>query len=192
MGRKVILFILIMVLIGSVFAITANWHKLAEIVGVVKPPSTTLIPIKIDLGTLQPAQHFTDFGLANLTCNTYYQISKLILAIPSSASEWYTIVGGFRNLYLRVGVDVIRPLNEPNIPVIVNGSSAINPGSDSAYWKFEYQETPTAFYSYKNWTPQRVEPGNHTVLVYVTGETSIPARQVNFSITLYLEINPSS
>ena len=100
-------------------------------------------------------------------------------------------VGGFQKLYLSVGVDV-AVLLAPDIPIVANGSSAINPGSDSAYWKFEFQETPLAYYSYKNWSPPIVEHGNHTVLVYVEGETSIPAQQVNLSLTLYLEIKPAS
>jgi hypothetical protein len=74
----------------------------------------------------------------------------------------------------------------------------INPGTDSAYWKFEFQESSLAYYSYKgggSWNPEiwnPLKPGNHTVLITVAGKTSIPAQHVNLMITLYLEIIPAS
>lgn len=197
MKKEALILMLVLVSVGTAFAIASNWHKLAEIVGVVKPPSSSLIPISIDLGTLQPAQSFGADGYANLTCNTSYNVSKLVLAIPSTASEWHSMAGGFKDLYLKVSVDVVT-LTMPDIPVVADDSSAINPGTDSDYWKFEFQETPLTYYSYKgggSWNPQvwnPLEPGNHTVWVTVAGKTSIPAQQVNLTITLYLEIIPAS
>jgi hypothetical protein len=173
-------------------ALAANWHKLAEIVGVVKPPSLSLVPIRIDMGTLQSAQNFYFDNSTTLTINVNSNVSKLIIAIPSSASEWYSMAGGFKELYLKVSID-ITTLTLPNIPLVANGVSAINPGSDSAYWKFEFQETPLTYYSFKGeiFVLNPLEPGNHTVRVEGMGETSIPAQQVNFDITIYLEIIPS-
>jgi len=194
--KKLFMVILVLALVGSAFAIASNWHKLAEIVGVIKPPSSGLIPVRIDLGTLQPAQTFTFYANTTLTCNSEYNVTKLIVAIPSSASEWRAMIGGFKDLYLKVQIDVIT-LSLPDIPVVVGGSSAINPGTDSNYWRFEFQETPISYYSYKGggtWSPQiwnPLKPGNHTVYIDVTGQTSIPAEQVNFSITLYLEMVPA-
>jgi len=192
MKVKALALILTLALIGatSVAAIPANWHRLAEIVGVVKPQSPTLVPIKIDLGTLQPAQSFYRYATTTLMCGGEYIVSKLIIAIPSDASEWYAVASGFQKLYLSVGVDV-HILLAPGVPVVANCSSAINPGSDSAYWKFELQEQQLAYYSYKNWTPILVELGDHTVMVCVEGETSAPPRQVSLSLTLYLEIEPA-
>jgi len=179
--EKTLSLILILALISTAFAVAANWHKLAEIFGVVKPPTSTLIPIKIDLGTLQPNQDFTVSSNTTLTCNSEYNVSKLIIAIPYSAGEWYAMVGGFKNLYLKVTIDVVTILTMPDIPVVMDGSSAINPGTDSAYWKFEFQESSLAYYSYKgggSWNPEiwnPLKPGNHTVLITVAGKTSIPA-----------------
>lgn len=195
--KKALVLTLILAFIGSAFAIATNWHMLAEIVGVVKPPSSRLIPIRIDLGTLQPAQKFDLCVNTTLTCNGNFNVSKLIIAIPSSASEWYAMAGGFKDLYLKVAIDVTT-LGLPDIPVVANGSSAINPGSDSAYWKFEFQDASYSYYSYKgggSWNPRiwnPLRPGDHIVCVCVMGETSTPAQQVNSRITLYLEISPVS
>ena len=197
MKVKTLTLILVLVLVGAVSAVAADWYKLAEIVGVVKPQSSTLVPIRIDLGTLQPAQSFFRDANTTLTCNGEYDVSKLIIAVPSLASEWYAMAGGFKNLYLKVSIDVTT-LTLPDIPVVKDGSSAINPGTDSAYWKFEFQDTLLAYYSYRgggSWNPQvwnPLKPGNHTVLISVYGETSVPAQQVNLSLTLYLEIKPAS
>jgi hypothetical protein len=189
---KTLTLILVLVLVGAVSAVAADWYKLAEIVGVVKPQSSTLVPIRIDLGTLQPAQSFFRDANTTLTCNGEYDVSKLIIAVPSLASEWYAMAGGFKNLYLKVTIDVMT-LTLPDIPVVENGSSAINPGADSAYWKFEFQEGALAYYSYKGklevFNP--LEPGDHIVFISVYGETSAPAQEVNLSLTLYLEIKPA-
>jgi len=197
MKGKALTLILVLALVGAAFAVAGNWHRLAEIVGVVKPPSSTLVPIRIDLGTLQPAQIFFAHANTTLTCNSKYNVSKLIIAVPSLASEWYAMAGGFKDLYLKVTIDVIT-LGLPDIPVVKDGSSAINPGTDSAYWKFEFTELPLTYYSYKgggSWNPQiwnPLRPGNHTVFISVRGETSVPAQLVNLSLTLYLEIKPAS
>ncbi|MEM4469036.1 MAG: hypothetical protein QXS32_08240 [Candidatus Nezhaarchaeales archaeon] len=66
------------------------------------------------------------------------------------------MAGGFKDLYLMVTIDVVT-LCTPDIPVVVNGSSAINPGSGSAYWKFEFQDESYGYYYYMeggSWSPQ--------------------------------------
>jgi len=190
---KVLALILVLGLVGAVSAAAANWHKLAEIVGVVSPPSSSLVAVKIDLGALQAGQSFGVTRHANLTVNANFTVSKLILAIPSSAGEWNSMAAGFEKLYLKVGIDVSGIiLMMPEIPLVVNGSSAINPGGDSAQWKFESQETALSYYSYKNWSPKTVQSGTHTASVYAAGETSNPGQEANLAVALYLEINPAS
>ena len=166
-----------------------------------RPQVATLVPVDLNLSELQPGSYLSTYGVANLTCYVKCDVAKLVVTIPASPDAWYSTVRGFRNLYLKVNVDVVD-LCLLSIPVVVNGTSAIVPRADSECWKFELEEGGLAYYSPKepcNRTcgtvtkpPGPLLPGLHRVYVYVSGETSTPTQRVELSIKLYLEVTAST
>lgn len=212
--RRLLLAILILVVVASSvsYAVLQNWYKLAEVVGVVRPPSITLVPVVVDLGALGVKQRFASNFNTSLTCGTRCNVTRLIVAVPRNPDEWYTMAGAFWELRFSVTVDVVTlcapsgapgavGLCLPEIPLVVNGRSAINPGSDTEYWRFERQDDQYSYYSFKGagsslwrdgrWTANPLAPGRHTVYASIVGETSTPTRQVSLRILIYLEIVPA-
>jgi len=185
----------------AAYAVPPTWYRLAEISAVVRPQVATLVPVALNLGELQPGSYLSAYGVANLTCYAKCDVVKLVVAIPASPDAWYSAVRGFRNLYLKVNVDVVD-LCLPRIPLVVNGTSAIVLRADSECWKFEVEEGGLAYYSLKEpcsrtcgtvtKPPGPLLPGLHRIYVYVSGETSTPVQMVELSIKLYLEVTAST
>jgi len=202
--RKFSLALLIVAVVAAstlvTYAIPQIWYKLAEVSGVVRPQIATLVPVTINLGELLPGSSFSAYGVANLTCGSKCDVTRLVVAVPASADAWYSMVRGFRNLYLKVNIDLLD-LCLPNIPVVVNGTSAIAPRADSECWKFEVEEGGLAYYSLKESCsracgtvtkpPNPLLPGPHRIYVSIAGETSTPTQRVELNIKLYLELTSS-
>lgn len=212
--RRLLLAMLVLAVVTPLigYAVLQSWHRLAEVVGVVRPPPITLVPVAVDLGELGAGQRFAINFNTSLTCGTRCNVTKIVVAVPRSPDEWYSMVSAFWELRFSVTVDVITlcapsgapgvtGLCLPEIPLVVNGRSAINPGSDSEYWKFEHQDDRYSYYSFRGtgsslwrggrWIANPLAPGRHTVYASIVGETSTPTRQVSLRILIYLEIVPA-
>jgi len=212
--KRLFLVVLILVVasLSISYAVLQSWYRLAEVVGVVKPPSIALVPVAVDLGALGAKQRFASDFDTSLTCGTRCNVTKLIVAVPRNPDEWYSMASAFWELRFSVTINLLTfctpssapgaiGLCLPEIPLVVDGRSTINPGSDSEYWRFEHQDDQYSYYSFKGvgsnlwrdgrWTANPLAPGRHTVYASIVGETSTPTRQVSLRILIYLEIVPA-
>lgn len=180
-SKKLLALLLTVAIASSATAIALNWHKVAEITGVVKKSPVTIKEVaSIDFGELEAASEFCDYSYAKIFVeeDKEVEITRLMIAIPEPVEETLEL---FSELKLNIIIGKIKVENIPIVPF---------PGSPTWKW-VDYDEiegTPYHFFSYGSWSTISLEEGTHKIKFQVYGTTGSPSEDTTFNLKFYMEI----
>ena len=180
-SKKLLALLLTVAIASSATAIALNWHKVAEVMGIVKKSPVTIKEVaSIDFEKLEAASEFCDYSYAEIFVeeDKEVEITKLMIAIPEPVEETLEL---FSEMKLNI---IIGKLKVEDIPVV--------PFPGSPTWKWaDYDEIEGIyhhFFSYGSWPTVSLEEGNHKIKFQVYGTTGSPPEDTAFNLKFYMEI----
>lgn len=186
-NKKFLALLLIVATASSAVAIALNWHKVAEITGVVKKSPVSVKEVaSINLGELEAGSEFCEAGEATIFVEegTEAEITKLFLAIPELVEESLEI---FSELKLDIVIG-----RHPMITVECRKDIPVVPFPGAPCWKWadydEIEGTYYHFFSYGYWSTVSLSEGDHTITFTLHGTTATPPEDTTIDLKIYVEI----
>lgn len=181
LNKKLLALLLIVATASSATAIALNWHKVAEITGVVKKSPVSIKEVaSVDLGELEAASEFCESAEATIFVeeDTEAEITKLLVAVPEPVEESLEV---FSELKLDI---VIGNKHVKNIPIV--------PFPGTPCWRWadydEIEGTYYHFFSYGWWSTVSLSEGDHTITFTLHGTTAAPPEDTPIDLKIYMEI----
>jgi len=180
-SKKILALLLTVAIVSSATAISLNWHKVAEVMGVVKKSPVTIKEVaSINFGELEAASEFCGYSYAEIFVeeDKKVEITKLIIAIPEPVD---TTLKLFSEMKLNITIGKIKVENIPIVPF---------PGSPKWKW-IDYDKidgTPYHFFNYGSWSTVSLGEGTHKIKFQICGTTGSPPKDTAFNLKFYMEI----
>jgi len=180
-SKKLLALVLTVAIASSATAVALNWHKVAEVMGIVKKSPVTIKEVaSIDLGELETASEFCGYSYAEIFVeeDNEVEITELVIAIPEPVEETLEL---FSELNLNI---IIGKIKVEDIPIV--------PFPGAPVWKWvdydEIEGTYYHFFSCGSWSTVSLEEGTHKIKFQVYGTTGSPPEDTAFNLKFYIEI----